>query len=163
MIIYKVINLIDGKVYIGQTTTDLEIRKNDHISKSKNKSTIYFHNAIRKHGIDSFEWEIIRICDNINELNAYEQYYILYYDSMNNGYNLTSGGLNYAISEKTKDILRQFNLGKTMSVSSRKKISEAKKGAKNPMYGKHHSEETKRKMSAAITKLWREGKYVEKL
>jgi len=42
-----------------------------------------------------------------------------------------------------------WNEGKTSSEETRKKISEAKKGEKNPLYGKHHSEITKFKMSEA--------------
>ena len=35
------------------------------------------------------------------------------------------------------------------SAEAKKKISEAKKGEKNPMYGKHHSEESKKRMREA--------------
>jgi len=44
--------------------------------------------------------------------------------------------------------------GKTRSLETRKKMSEAQKGKKHPFYGKHHSEETKRKMVLA----WRRRK-----
>ena len=44
---------------------------------------------------------------------------------------------------------RLHNLGKSLSVETRKKFSEAKKGENHPMFGKHHSEETRKKMSEA--------------
>ena len=39
--------------------------------------------------------------------------------------------------------------GRTLSESHRRKISEALKGENHPMYGKHHSDETRRKMAEA--------------
>ena len=75
MIIYKATNKVNGKVYIGQTTRDLSTRQCQHKWESKNKGGNYFYRAINKYGFDSFEWEIIRICDNMKSLNAYEKYY----------------------------------------------------------------------------------------
>ena len=42
-----------------------------------------------------------------------------------------------------------------VSTATRFKMSIAKKGTKNPMSGKHHKEDTKRKISAAMVKYWR--------
>lgn len=42
-----------------------------------------------------------------------------------------------------------------VSTTTKFKMSIAKQGSKNPMYGKHHSEEAKRKQSAAMVKYWR--------
>jgi hypothetical protein len=57
------------------------------------------------------------------------------------------------VSEETKQKLREFNLGKTIPKDVRRKISESLKGKYcgelNGMYGKHHTEETKRKLSEA--------------
>jgi len=58
-IIYKVTNLINNKIYIGQTTGSLEKRKIKHISCAKLNSNIYFHKALNKYGIGSFDWEIL--------------------------------------------------------------------------------------------------------
>ena len=83
MFIYKATNNINGKVYIGQTINKLEYRKAEHIRKAKNGSKLYFHQAILKYETNTFDWIVLRICDSIESLNAYEQYYILYFDSMN--------------------------------------------------------------------------------
>jgi group I intron endonuclease len=58
-IIYKVTNLTNGKVYIGQTVRTLHQRKNSHIRDLKKNMDIVFHHALRKYGIDNFNWEII--------------------------------------------------------------------------------------------------------
>lgn len=174
MIVYKSTNKDNGKVYIGQTIKGLSIRKTQHIHKSQNGGASHFHCAIRKHGTDTFKWEILRICNNINEVNAWEQYYILYYDSMNVGYNLTNGGLNYIRSdeskqkmrifrtgkkhsEKTCEKIRQIHLGRKHSKEQIEKFKIATKGEKHwnygnrekdtPAYGRHHTTEVKRKIS----------------
>lgn len=44
-IIYKVINIIDRKIYIGQTISTINKRKQDHFShaRTKKKDKSYFH------------------------------------------------------------------------------------------------------------------------
>ena len=116
MIIYKVLNKINGKEYIGQTVGSLKIRKRKHISAAlRNPGTIYFHKAIRKYGIDNFKWEILTECDTIEELNRLEIHYIKLYNTFNNGYNLTLGGngsVGCIQSEVTKRKLSLMNKGK---------------------------------------------------
>lgn len=95
--IYCFTNKINGKKYIGQSI-NIENRRLSHINDSKNSNCPNYNNkfyrAIRKHGIDNFEFEIIDSNDKYSrkELNILEQYYIEYYDSFNNGYNSTKGG-----------------------------------------------------------------------
>ncbi len=184
MIIYKATNLINGKVYIGQTVKRLLQRKSAHLYNAKKDCTYYFHNAIRKYGTDNFKWEVICICPNIESLNEQEQYYIKLYNSMKVGYNLHSGGLNYTVSEKTrkklrkahpsmrgknnpnygkpmseerKEKIRQATLGRIVSKETRRKKSISMTGENHWNYGKHHSDETKKRMSIA-NKKWRAEK-----
>ncbi|MEE9573043.1 MAG: GIY-YIG nuclease family protein [Candidatus Neomarinimicrobiota bacterium] len=110
MIIYKATNLINGKVYIGQTTKTLTERMEGHIEKAGGYSQTYFQRSIIEHGVDNFKWEVICICPNIDSLNEQEQYYIALYDSMNNGYNRTSGGVYYKMSDARKEEIRQTKL-----------------------------------------------------
>ncbi len=133
MIIYKATNRLNGKVYIGQTIKTLKYRKGRHIYESNNGCDFYLHRAVRKYGIDNFKWEVICICPNIDSLNEQEEYYIAFYDSMNSGYNLQSGGKNRLHSDATKQ-----------------KMSKTATGANNPMYGKHPTEETRQKIIKAL-------------
>lgn len=134
-IIYKATNIENDKSYIGQTIQTLEKRISKHKCEANKKSNYYFHNALRKYGIDCFEWSIIEKCEN---LDLSEQWYIREFDTYRNGYNSTLGG-NNAVglkhSEETK---------KKMSIAGKKRI-----GNKNGFYGKHHTKETKIKLSEA--------------
>lgn len=98
MIIYKVTNLVNQKVYIGQSINSLDHRKNQHYKESKYhlNDTTYFHNALRKYPKDSFTWEIIEELFSVDELNFREIYWINYYQSTDKekGYNLKYGGNN---------------------------------------------------------------------
>ena len=96
MIIYKAINKINNKVYIGQTVNSLNIRKNQHERSHKYGYKNAFSNAIAKYGKESFEWEVIYETNSIDDLNKKESYFIKYYKALVNerGYNLKGGGRN---------------------------------------------------------------------
>lgn len=94
-IIYKATNKINNKVYIGQTIRSLEERIYYHYYRAEHQPEIthtHFVNAIRKYGQGAFSWEIIDQADNKTELDTKEKYWIKYYDSINNGYNMQAGG-----------------------------------------------------------------------
>ena len=75
MEVYKVTNKLNGKSYIGKTIYDLETRKKGHL-KVRYTRNYPFYNALNKYGLDSFTWETIYICNNENELNKMEMYFI---------------------------------------------------------------------------------------
>ena len=87
--IYKITNLINGKVYIGQSQ-NIESRFKEHL---------YHHNAsnigrdIYKYKAENFSFEILEECSK-EELDEKEDYYIYKYNSIENGYNLIKGGQN---------------------------------------------------------------------
>lgn len=87
-IIYKITNKVNGKSYIGQTRYTIEFRWRQHIHK---KDNTYFHNAIKKYGVDNFIVEKLEEC-NIEDLNEREIYYIAKYNTFKDGYNSTIGG-----------------------------------------------------------------------
>lgn len=92
-VIYKFTNLINGKIYIGQTIKRFRDRLADHVWKMKN-NPCYFHKALLKYGLSNFDIEIIEKCKDAIQLNGLEMYWISYYDTTNRdkGYNLTKGG-----------------------------------------------------------------------
>jgi group I intron endonuclease len=91
MIIYKIENKINGKIYIGQTKKDLYERISNHLKPSNRASRI--GNALRKYGLQSFNISIIDETDLKEILNEKERYWIKFYDCKSpNGYNFTDGG-----------------------------------------------------------------------
>ena len=113
-VIYKHTNKINGKSYIGQTKQKEKARWQYGNGYSHNK---YFYNAIKKYGWDLFEHEIIEKDIFTQEsANEREIYWIGYFDSFNNGYNLTKGGDNHEhlgipvlqIDTKTLEIVNVF-------------------------------------------------------
>lgn len=80
MIIYKITNLINNKVYIGLTTLTLAKRWNAHKAVSKYKNS-HLYQSIRKYGVQNFIIEEIDSTDNFKKLGELERYYIKLYDS----------------------------------------------------------------------------------
>ena len=108
MIIYKATNLVNGKVYVGQTVNTLKYRKEQHWREAicPSRKNVHFHNALLKYGIDNFEFEIIDRARDVDELNKKESYWIDYYNSTDSryGYNKDSGGKSGGFkSQETKE------------------------------------------------------------
>ena len=88
--VYKIKNIVNNKVYIGQSIRPIEQRFKRHINDAINNNlNTHFARAIRKYGQDKFEIEQIDVANSQEELNKKEQYWIRYYDAMRNGYNET--------------------------------------------------------------------------
>lgn len=94
MIIYKITNQINGKIYIGQTIKSLQHRKAQHIKAAEKGVDRHLYRAMRKYGIDNFKFEEIYMASSLDELNYLEAKYILEYDSVRTGYNMGYGGDN---------------------------------------------------------------------
>ena len=94
--IYKITNLVNGKVYIGQSQ-DIYKRWYEHKKESrKNRKDIALYCAFAKYGIGNFSFEIIEECP-LEVLDEKEMLYIKKYNSYvdwenTNGYNMTIGG-----------------------------------------------------------------------
>ena len=91
--VYKITNLINNKVYIGQTSKSIDARFNRHW-KEKNSYDRYLHRALRKYNKCDFKIETLANAFNKEDLNYLECYFIAFYKSNNSkyGYNLTVGG-----------------------------------------------------------------------
>jgi len=135
MIIYKIENNINGKIYIGLTTKGLSRRISEHIAE--NKSPI--QKVLNKYGIQSFDISIIDYADTREILCEKEKYWIKYYDcKAYKGYNLTDGGdglinptksVRKKISKSVSKLLKgnQYRKGKQNSLETKKKISNSLK------------------------------------
>ena len=113
-IIYKIVNDITNKVYIGKTTYNVQKRWKEHVNdsqKEKNQNRpLYF--AMNKYGIKHFYIEPIEECsDDIAEKR--EIYWVEKYNSCRDGYNATYGGNGKAYIDKEL-ILQMWSEGKTI-------------------------------------------------
>lgn len=142
MIVYKITNDINDKIYIGQTVGSLNERWRRHTwDCTIKRNAMAITSAIIKYGIENFHIEKIYEASNIDELNEMEKYYISSYNSLSpNGYNLCTGGNNKRLSDETKKKISESNKGKVASEESKKKMSISQAG-------KVVSEETKKKLS----------------
>jgi group I intron endonuclease len=120
--IYKIINLLTDKMYIGQTRSHYLNRGKyrpfsyigrfkSHISESKSiykyGSCRYLNSAFNKYGTENFKCELILTCE-IDELDHYEQKYISELNTRYpNGYNLTNGGQKCGFEKGKKVILEE--------------------------------------------------------
>lgn len=92
--IYKITNKINGKIYIGKTNQNPDIRLKEHINNSKRNDSIAkrpLYLAFNKYGIENFSLVVIEEC-SLLEANNKEKFWINYYQSYYNGYNATFGG-----------------------------------------------------------------------
>jgi hypothetical protein len=83
MIIYKTINLINGKFYVGKD----ERNKPDYLG-----SGINLQRAIKKYGKENFIKEILEVCSTREELIEKEKYWIKETKAQELGYNIAYGG-----------------------------------------------------------------------
>ena len=98
MLIYKISNNINDKVYIGQTSKDdllSRISTHKKCVKIEKRRTNQLYKDMYEYGFDNFIFEIIDRADCQDELDRLERYWIKYYNSTNPefGYNSDSGGL----------------------------------------------------------------------
>lgn len=179
MIIYKIINTVNGKIYIGQTIRTLEERKKQHFRDAFiNISSCAIHRAMRKYGKDKFIFETLYLCLSKKDMDRKEKEMISKLNSVRpNGYNLTAGGeglYGYKHTDAAKAKVSKANKGRKMSadeIEARKKthphrkLTEEEKQRlisyslgrkmteeqkkKMSRLGKKHSEETKAKMKEA--------------
>jgi len=103
MIIYKITNSINDKVYIGQTVRTINRRWSRHKGALRESNKTPLYNAIRKYGWDKFKIEEIDGANSLSELNYKEWLLIHKYNTLwPNGYNMREGGQNSGFPEKSK-------------------------------------------------------------
>lgn len=139
--IYLITNTVNGKTYVGMTTTSLLNRFSNHKSAARRGSKYAIHRAIRKYGDELFTITLLESVDNRNNLPAREIHWIA---KLHPEYNMTKGG--------------ETPTNGPLSASHRAAISRAMKG--NPKVrewkvGRRASDKTKQKMSdSQKTRQW---------
>lgn len=123
--IYKIINNVNQKIYIGKTNLTIEKRWKEHCKDFKRerceKRPLY--DAMNKYGVENFSIEMIEECLP-EEANEKERYWIEQYGSFKNGYNATKGGdgkvyLDYDLIVKTyNEIQNQKEVAKMLNIST---------------------------------------------
>lgn len=144
-IIYKIENLINGKIYIGQTVQGFKKRYEsrgegiervyNYAMKLKEKGKYYnqyFMEEIEDFGFDNFKVdEIFDVAYSKEELDEKEDYYIELFDSINNGYNKTTNkeksfSCNMTLTITEKDINDYINHILSLSEDEREKYFNEK-------------------------------------
>jgi group I intron endonuclease len=94
MLIYKITNVINGKVYIGRTTKSEETRWKEHQCCARIGTPGYFYQALRFYGPEGFRTETLHKAGSFKELCAMETFFIVLHQSYDReiGYNITMGG-----------------------------------------------------------------------
>lgn len=157
--IYIIINLVNGKEYVGITKNGYLNRFKEHIKTSKKdkckRGSYILYKAMRKHGVENFKVELLEQVDTFQEAKIKEQEYIsifrsYYKDDFSWGYNMTKGGDGRGVSyitEKQRNKLRNISLelhknkeyrnkylNAMRSENHRKAVSLANSGSNNGMY-----------------------------
>jgi group I intron endonuclease len=102
MYIYKITNIINHKVYIGQTVQkNPKMRWYDHCAKTRHGKNNHLYNSMRLYGIDNFVWEVIDSADTIETLNDKEEYWLSKYRTITEVYNIREAGGNKTHSAKS--------------------------------------------------------------
>ena len=152
-IIYLAEQTKNGKLYIGQTVQSLQQRIYNHSADAKRKN-IHFNNAIKKYGVNGFQWTIIHECYSRKELDDMEIYYIKLYNTTKNeiGYNLTTGGGGRSGYKSPSSSLRMKLNNPMFNKDTAKRIGEHNRKIRTGktfdiLYGKEHSDKIKKSMS----------------
>lgn len=157
MLIYKITNKINGKVYIGQTLRTLDARWKAHCNDAiYHNSNNLFHNAIVKYGIDAFIIEELCKADTQEELDALECQFINQLKSLSpDGYNLKTGGQNGCqFSLESREKMSKAKIGTTLSEETKDRMSKTH-------LERWKSEELRQKKSESSKKAWEDPEYRE--
>ena len=125
MIIYKITNLVNNKVYIGQTIQDLKLRWGAHKRAMKAKKDHPLYNSMNKYGVDNFKIEEIATASSIKELNRKEVCWANVYKAHDRefGYNLREcGGNRGKHSKETKKKISNALKGRICSKEPKEKM-----------------------------------------
>lgn len=151
--IYLITNLVNNKVYVGQTWKPIKYRWQQHYHKER--TCVKLNNAIKKYGKDNFKLELLAQCSSQEVADYLEIFFIKEYNSTKTGYNIRLGGSRGKLSEETKQKISKSLKGRKVSLETlmkmrNKKLAQSTKekiGIKNK--GKKLTNEHKNAISLA--------------
>ena len=168
--IYKIRNLLNDKVYIGQAYRPFIVRWLEHQGDLlKNRNSRHLQNSFNKYGAENFAFEIVELVpphfteylnnkkneteahllEALNWLNVKEEYYVDFYKKKlgeHKVYNLRDGGSNGKFSQDTKDLMSSIAKLRCEDPEERKRLSEIakiihiEKGERYDVWKKHQDE-----------------------
>ena len=146
MLIYKITNDVNDKIYIGKTTKSLEERIKGHRRALKHGVDYHLYRAMRKYGWEKFHFSVIEECDDIDTLNELESKYIAQFNTIEAGYNMVPGGESNAmdsafVKEKHDATMRSEEVRKKISASLKATIQ--RNGGMSEEHRRHLSENKK--------------------
>lgn len=148
MIVYKVINLISGKIYIGQSSRS---------DKNYFGSGMLIKKAIQKYGIKNFKKEILEHCNSKEQLNEKEIYWVKKLSSkIPNGYNLTDGG--EGLLNPSKEIREKRSITYRNNKKAMKQVAELGKSWKGILKTEDHKQKMRKPRTEATKQKMRKPK-----
>lgn len=149
--IYSIVNVINGKRYIGKSK-DIEVRIKAHKAALKKEVrgkdvNRYLFSSVKKYGLDNFRFEVIETHEVLDDsyMKDREIHFMDYYDTCNraSGYNLR----------------RDSSSAHTVHADTRRLLSESNMGENNPNHGNAWSLEQKERMSKIKRQQVEDGVY----
>ena len=164
-VIYLRTNTVNGMQYVGQSK-DFKTRERQWKCLKLRYANQLLTDDRERYGLDAFETKILIECPD-EELDYYEKKYIEELNTIYpSGYNANEGGaISFKCSDITKEKISKANKGENNGMFGktpwnkgldwpddvREKLSKShvgvQAGEKHPLWGTHHSDETKKKIS----------------
>ena len=151
--IYTITNKLTGKTYIGQSN-DIDYRFKRHkdvVLKNKKQCCYHVHNAMKKYGIDNFEFKVLVLVEGKEMLDLLEARIIAGFNTLApKGYNLDTGGsANRKYSEYKRKKMGKWinpNKGQKVEITEEERIRRSENMIKQNKLraGEKRTEEQKR-------------------
>lgn len=144
MHIYRIVNTVNNKIYIGQTVQkNPKMRWYEHCADTRNGKDSHLCNSMRKYGIENFTWETIDVATSLDELNEKEKQWLDYYKKIIECYNIREAGGNKLHNSKSIEKMQE-----SQKLAHARRRAEGRDGGwkrrdGGPMLGKPHPKKGK--------------------